>query len=126
MRHLLCNRPGCGDRHVAGRRQAFAGTQFEAAEWIRVVKGQAKAPTPDQRVMHVNNEPIPLRPGQYECDFCGEPIRPGDGVTAVTAWQPSRRAEPEFWEAEYIDHPTPSAAELENERRAIIEQEPRP
>jgi len=126
MRHLLCARPGCGDRHQPGRRQAYAATPCEPAEWIRVLRGRAKAPTPAQRVATVNGTTVPLPVGHFDCDVCGQPIRPGDVATAVTAWQPYRHTEPPIWELAYLDDPTPTPQDLDADYTRILEQEPRP
>lgn len=124
MRHLHCAK--CGARSTPGRRQAYAADVDGPAEWERIVRGRAKMPTPEQRDTNVNGTPVPLTLEHFDCDLCGDPIRPGDVATAITAWQPSRQQEPRYWEADYLLDPRPSADELAAELRAVLEQEPRP
>jgi hypothetical protein len=118
MRHLLCSRctspdnAHAGTRYQPGRREEYKATPIEPAEWVRIVAGYAKAPTPQQRIAYVNGTPVPLKAGQFECDQCGEPITLGEPATAVTAWQPIRQPEPPYWEGEYLSDATPTAADL--------------
>jgi hypothetical protein len=99
MRHLLCE--ACGKDTPEGRRLVFEATPYEPAEWQRVVRGVARTPRPEQRVIYVNGEPFPQTPGQYECDRCNAPIAPGQPATCQTVWR-ADQAEPPAWEDEYL------------------------
>lgn len=102
MRHLLCG--ACGERYpIPGDDLLiYPASAIEPAEYGRVTKGRAATPRPEQRVMHVNAEPFPLEPGQYNCDDCNATIEPGDPVTCVTVWR-ADRPKPPAWEGAYLN-----------------------
>lgn len=105
MRHLYCER--CGERFPGeGVRELFARSQYEPAEYGRVVRGLARTPTPQQRTAFVNGVPLPLAAGQFECDFCNTTITPGAPVVAITAWREDQQ-EPPAWEQDYVVTATP-------------------
>jgi hypothetical protein len=101
MRHLLCEACGRGQKLVAGERLALEATKLEPAEYERVVWGTARLPSPAQRVIHINDVPFPLEPGEYTCDLCSAGIKPGDRCCAQTVWLEGQKpAGP--WEQEFM------------------------
>jgi hypothetical protein len=106
-RRLLC--AGCGDERREGLRVALAASELgEPAEWERIVKGRAHAPTTEQRTMFVNGEPLHLAMDGYDCDRCGGAIKPGDEACAETIWLDGR-PEPPAWESEFLASPASPA-----------------
>ena len=100
-RRLLC--AACGERYRVGRYQLLAPSAIgKPAEWVRGVRGVARVPQPDQRVVYLNGAPEPLAGDHYDCDSCGDEIHPGDPCTAVTLWIPARQPEPTPWEDAYL------------------------
>jgi hypothetical protein len=85
MRHLLC--ATCAKDKQNGTRQIYARSPIgEPAEFERIVWGVAKTPTAEQRTMSVNGEPMTLTAGQFDCDLCNAPIRPGERACAQSVW----------------------------------------
>lgn len=104
MRSLRCAR--CALHETRGLTTVPAN-QDGPAERIRVLDGIARTPTPAQRTITIYRggtaERSQLPAGHYDCDLCGEPIRPGEPATTITAWIIRPDHEPPFWEPEYID-----------------------
>ena len=73
----------------------------EPAEYERVTWGTALPPQPDQRVMYVNGEPIPMEADFYNCDLCNAAIGPGDPCCAWSIWVDGQ-AMPPPWENEFM------------------------
>lgn len=99
MRHLLCS--SCSNGKEAGERLAYEAGPDGPAEYERIVFGTARSPLPDQRVIHVGLEAVPLAPDHYDCDACGGPIRPGERCCGWTAWVEHRRIP--NWENEFME-----------------------
>jgi hypothetical protein len=100
MKHMLCET--CGAKYAPpGRRELFAATDYEPAEWGRVIVGAARHPQMEQRYMRVNDEVFPMSLEHYDCDQCNRPIRPGDPACCVTVWR-TNRPEPPEWESGFI------------------------
>lgn len=100
MRELWCDE--CGKRKEPGTRMVLEATlEGEPAEYERVVKGAARHPKPEERVVYVNNAAIPLDKDFYICDHCNAEIRPGTRAVTWTVWADGQ-LEPEPWEQEYL------------------------
>lgn len=101
MKRMWCAE--CGKDKQPGTRQVFERSEWgEPAEYERVVKGQARKPQAEQRVMFFNGAPIPLAEQHYDCDNCGEPIRPGDPAMTWTVWT-EMMEEPAEWESQFLE-----------------------
>lgn len=108
-RQIWCD--ACGQRpHFGagllkiGRYELLPESNFgEPAEWVRVVKGIARRPTPEQRVMTINDEAFPLNPDSYTCDDCNADIKPGQVAWCVTVFTPGYRGEPAAWESAFVE-----------------------
>lgn len=87
-----------------GTRKNFESTEFDPAEYIRVVVGQANKPKQDQRYIVVNKSKIDLPIAQYECDFCSKMIYPGDKCAGLSVWIEGN-LEPAPWEHDYLNLP---------------------
>lgn len=93
----------CGEKKRPGTRQIYAASpEGEPAEYERIVKGRAKQPKPEQRVMYINAVAHPLATDHFDCDDCSKPIYPGDLVTTWTVWVDGY-PEPDNWEQEYLE-----------------------
>lgn len=77
------------------------GALGEPAEHERVVRGLARRPTAEQRIVRVNDEPFQLGVAEYDCDRCSVCIAPGDPAVAWTVWRHDH-LEPPAWEHEYL------------------------
>jgi len=98
--HLIC--PNCAQCYLPeGTRLIFSRTEFEPAEFQRLVTGLAKTPTKEQRQMKVMGEWIALDSSCYECDFCNTKILPGSKCAALTVWLDTQK-EPKHWEDDFI------------------------
>ena len=86
-----------------GRRMLFAASREGPEEWGRFVVGIARKPQPEQRVIKVNGEAVPLVLDVWTCDGCGATIRPGDRAGTRTVWMPDDGSEPPVWETEYLE-----------------------
>jgi len=97
---LLCDE--CGSKYEPTlKKEVYARSDFEPAEYIRVIKGIAKIPTREQRMMYINGEPLPLDMDGYDCDMCHAKIMPDDKATCLTIWT-ERRPTPALWEKDFI------------------------
>lgn len=101
MKHVYCKE--CGSKHPVSmaKKEAYARTEFEPAEYVRVVKGWALKPAPEQCVLYVNGTAYKLTAGHYNCDLCGRYIQPSDEITCITAWNETQ-SEPPAWEYQYL------------------------
>lgn len=104
MRNLLCEE--CGAEYREGRYCLLPATECDPAEWVRVIRGAALIPVPDQMVIYVNGAPFPLGTDGYLCDTCNKIIQPGAPATAVSIWAENSKSipEPGEWEHEYIQY----------------------
>lgn len=102
MRQLLC--PECyTPRLPEGTRQILArSADGEPAEYQRLTVGRAKRPTREQRMIYVNNDPLPLEVDHYDCDDCGQKIERGELCAAWSVWTEDQ-AETEYWEPEFLE-----------------------
>lgn len=81
----------CAKDKQAGTRKVFEASVWgEPAEYERVVKGIARAPRAEQRVVFINRAAYPMSQGQYDCDNCW------------TVWLDGME-EPAAWENEYLE-----------------------
>lgn len=93
----------CAKDKQPGTRKVLERSAWgEPAEFERVLKGRARKPQAEQRVMFFNGEPIPLAQGHYDCDNCGAPIRPGDPAMTWTVWT-EMMTEPAEWESQFLE-----------------------
>jgi hypothetical protein len=100
MRQLLCAE--CAADKKPGVRECYPG------EWERVVFGTANLPTPEQRVMKIDGEVIPLPAGSYDCDCCDAAINPGDRCCAWTVWvNAGGGMQHQLWEPQFLTPDTP-------------------
>jgi hypothetical protein len=107
MRRLLCE--GCGIQKAKqpGVRRIYVGKLGgEPDEWERIIWGRAREPQTSQRYIRAGDTTITLAPGQYDCDFCNAPIKPGERCVAWSAWVEGRSFsegdEPAVWEDDFL------------------------
>jgi hypothetical protein len=102
MRQVLCR--NCGTKYPTSELKILLMPRSsigEPAEYARVMKGLAKVPTKEQRTIHVNDIPMPLENGHYNCDLCMTKIYPDDNATCVTIWVEGQQV-PNLWEHDFI------------------------
>ncbi len=101
-RYVICAK--CRSKEKPGVSQPYPG------EFKRVVFGTARVPTLEQRtVLHqtrneklevTSQKSVALSQGQYDCDYCMDPIFPGFPCACVSVWVGRRKILP--WEEEYL------------------------
>jgi hypothetical protein len=103
---LLC--ATCGEKYDEGRYGLTPSAQVGPAEYVRVVKGPARAPLPELMDIKVDNV-IFQSQAYYVCDSCEGDIEPGSPATTVTLWIGGLFSsnEPLPWEKTFIEQEVP-------------------
>lgn len=101
-RRLLCKE--CGKKYQAsGTIELLPRSSIgEPAEIGRIIKGKAKTPQQSQRIIYMNDIPMQLEQGNYDCDLCGSKIAPGDECTCISIWLEGKQPIP-IWEDKFIE-----------------------